>query len=143
VLAALAVRTVLFAYSWRSESADFIAWPLSILLLAGLHAARDVWLVRTTSADLRRELGDACGKLRLTCEESPPGEFRLIQSGQIYVFAVRPLHNRLQWVRLPPKPTGKAALLVLWLRKRYHSIAPRLRFVLSSSPERTHVRQDV
>src|SRR5262245_41281452 len=133
VLAGLAVglRLVLLACGEALESPlDRALSGLALAAAVGLVLLRRAWLVRSSAAALREELGLACRGLFLDMQEPREGRIRLVGRGEHELRMIE-VGKRLQVLVLGPVPgPGKVALLLNWLAKQYPGPVPRVRIVL-------------
>ena len=135
ILVALVLRGIAWLI-WRTGDVwDAVGLAAVCPLVVVAVAGRRVWLVRTTRQELMVDLMVACGSIRIACEETSSNQLILRLKEGTQLVRIRTLAPGLQLLVLPKTTSGKVALLVDLLRKRYSHWWPRFSISLSGSKE--------
>lgn len=130
-LAAVAARAVLAVAGHPFEAET--DWPLYLAapLAGSLFVAHEVWLVRSSIAELREKVKEGCEGLMIQVGPEGGGRLEISARGVRHVLLLQGLGPALTLAALPgPRSKGKAGLLINWLCKQYPGPFPRPRIRL-------------
>ena len=109
---------------------ELLLYTAFLLIAAGGLAPVEVWLIRTSTGEVKACLENGCRSLLLAPEWPTPRRFVLTVRGVEFAGSLADFGRfSLFWFPAPGK-RGKPRLLVNWLAKQYPGPFPRPRIVL-------------
>jgi len=133
ILVIVAGLRIVSAASSDGSQTGHLQTAVALLVLAcGLLLLKRMWIFHTDAARLLEAVRDACRRLRLSFEESAPGEFILTDSNrQVRRLRILPISNWIGLIWLPKSSgTGRVELLRSWLSKQYPGPVPMVHIIL-------------